>query len=451
MLMEFAREVEATQLPDLRLKKRLAKIVDALSTAPNRSIPEVMSSWAATKATYAFLDNERVTHAAILAGQQQATQERIAQYAAQGDQVVLLLQDTTSFDYRHHPATQELGPLENQYTQGFLVHTTLAARPNGVPLGVLEQQVWTRDAEQTGQAQKRHERPFQEKESYKWVQGLPDKDLALTPITVCDREAHIYEFLDEILTREQQVIVRASRGRSFTVEGLELFDAVEQWSPQGHHEVQLKRHPERAPRSAQVEVRYDTVTLKRPKRANCERETIAIQVVEVREVNPPKGEAALHWVILTTLPVTSLEASQQIVTWYSNRWLIERFHYVLKSGCRLEERQLRSAARLERFLAVCNQVAWRLLWLTYQARITPEASCEVALERDEWQALYATHHQTQQVPDTPPSLHEAVRWIARLGGFLGRKSDGDPGVNVLWRGWQRLQDIVATWRLLQAP
>lgn len=104
--------------------------------------------------------------------------------------------------------------------------------------------------------------------------------------------------------------------------------------------------------------------------------------------------------------------------WYGYRWLVERFHYVLKSGCKLEERQLKTQACLERLLAVFNIVAWRLLWLTYQACQTPEASCLVALSEEEWQALYAHHHHTTQLPATPPTLLEVTRWIAKLGGFF---------------------------------
>jgi len=136
---------------------------------------------------------------------------------------------------------------------------------------------------------------------------------------------------------------------------------------------------------------------------------------------------------------------------YTYRWLIEWFHYVLKSGCKLEDRQLQTQSRLERLLAVVNLIAWRLLWLTYQARQTPDASCLVALTEDEWQALYAHHHRTLQLPATPPTLGQVTRWIAQLGGFLGRKSNGEPGVKVLWRGWMHLQNIVDTWRLLHPP
>ena len=173
-------------------------------------------------------------------------------------------------------------------------------------------------------------------------------------------------------------------------------------------------------------------------------------MVLAEEVDPPAGETAVRWLLLTTMPVSSVEAAVQVVLWYSLRWLIERYHYVLKSGCRIEELQLETMQRLERALATYCIVAWRLLWLTYEARQAPDASCEVLLHKDEWQALYATIHQTPTPPEQPPTLHEAVSWIARLGGFLGRTSDGEPGVQVIWRGWRRLQDIAATWRLLHS-
>lgn len=174
-------------------------------------------------------------------------------------------------------------------------------------------------------------------------------------------------------------------------------------------------------------------------------------MVEVYELHPPQGEAGVHWLLLTSLPLISLMQARQVVDWYNYRWLIERFHYVLKSGCRLEERQLRNRARLERLLGLFNLVAWNLLWLTYQTRQTPEASCQVALTTQEWQALYAFIHHTRHIPPVPPSLHDTMRWIAQLGGFLARKGDGDPGIKVLWRGWQRLHDIAATWQILSPP
>lgn len=455
-------EVEATPLPDWRLNKRLNIMLENLSQAPEQSIPQAMGNWQATKAAYEFLDNERVSHAALVAGQRQITSERIHQRAAQGDTVVLCVQDTTDFNFNHHPATSGLGPLANQHMSGFLAHTNLAVSAQGVPLGLLEQEVWVRNAAETGKSKQRHQRRFEEKESYKWVKGLPcvmsppEQETSLAQldiqwVTVCDREAHIYEFLDEVQQQEQAFIVRASRGRSFTPDGQDLFDAIKPMPVQQVDRLTLPRHPQRQEREAQVELRYGQVTLRRPRRAKTPSETITVHVVEVLEPNPPPGERAVHWVLLTSLPVENLADAQAIVHWYSYRWLVERFHYVLKSGCRLEERQLREQKRLERLLGVFNMIAWQLLWLTYQARQTPQTSCLEALEPHEWHALYAHTHQTIEIPATPPTLGEAVQWIAQLGGFLGRKGDGEPGVKVLWRGLTRLRDISATWLLFHPP
>jgi hypothetical protein len=368
----------------------------------------------------------------------------------QGAREVLLVEDTTSFNFGHHPGTEGVGPLENVSCRGFLAHSTLAVSAVGVPLGLLDQQVWVRRDEDTGQRAKRHERPFEQKESYKWVQGLPAPEAVTdTPalVVVCDAEGHIYEFLDVVVERSLDFVVRAADVRSFTPDGQALFEAVAQQAVQQQYVISLKRRSDCAARDAQVELRFGSITLKRPNRAQTPRASLTVSVVDVFEPDPPDGEAGLHWLLLTSLPVPTIEQAHQITRWYSYRWLVERFHYVLKSGCKLEASQLRQEARLERLLAVYSLVAWKLLWLTYQARQTPEAPCTVALQPAEWQALYAFIHRTQKLPNSPPSLRQAVHWIGQLGGFLGRKGDHDPGVKVLWRGWTRLQDIVETWSI----
>ena len=154
------------------------------------------------------------------------------------------------------------------------------------------------------------------------------------------------------------------------------------------------------------------------------------------------------WLLFTTLAVTDLQEALQCVRWYSYRWLIERYHYVLKSGCGLEELQLEEAQRVHRALATYCIVAWRLLWLTYEARQNPDAPCDQVLEVHEWQSLYCTMQKTPVPPERPPSLGLAVRWIAQLGGFLARKGDGNPGAKTIWRGILRLHDIAETWKLL---
>ena len=442
-------DIEYIELPDERLKRRLELLVEEMSGGPGRSIPEMSGGWPETKGAYRFYDNKRVSREDIVAGQRAACMARLREQPAER---VLLVQDTTSFDFKHHPETSGMGPLENKATWGFMAHSTLMVSEAGVPLGMWEQQVWVRDEETVGKREQRHERAFETKESYKWVLGLPDLSAlkqVTQVITVCDREAHIYKFIDKATTQGADFIVRASRGRSFTQAGKDIFAEVAEWPVQKSYSLALPRRPQRPARDAQVELRFGTLTLPAPRRAQATHATLTVQLVEVIEPNPPPDQEAVHWLLLTSLPVLTLAQAQQIVTWYTYRWLIERFHYVLKSGCKLEMRQLQSQARLERLLAVCNLVAWRLLWLTYQARLTPNLGC--ALTTDEWQALYAYHHRSTRLPSTPPTLQQATRWIAQLGGFLGRKSDGEPGVKVLWRGWMRLQDITDTWLLLHPP
>lgn len=396
-----------------------------------------------------FWGNERVSHQAIIAVQKAETRQRMRE-----EDTVLLVQDTTSFNFSHHPATAGLGPLENPHCRGFLAHSTLAVSRVGVPLGLIEQQVWVRSDAETGKRHQRHQRPFEEKESYKWVKGLPQADQTNSGqgyVVVCDAEAHSYECLDEMVEQGFDFIVRAADARGFTEEGQALFASIAQQRVQQRFTLTLKRRPDREARDAELELRLGQVTLKRPQRVTARDETLTVFVVDVFEPHPPAGEEAVHWVLLTSLPVLTVEQAQQIVLWYSYRWLVERFHFVLKSGCKLEESQLRQESGLERLLAVYSGVAWKLLWLTYQARQTPQIACTLALQPTEWQALYAFIHRTQTIPNTPPSLRQAVRWIGQLGGFLARNGDGEPGVKVLWRGWTRLQDIVQTWAIFHPP
>ena len=181
---------------------------------------------------------------------------------------------------------------------------------------------------------------------------------------------------------------------------------------------------------------------------------MTLQAILVREEQPPANLAELgdheplEWLLLTNTPVSHFDAAVQVVAWYCCRWQIEVFHKVLKSGCRVEDCLLQTAARLQNYIALMSVVAWRLHWLTYINRTAPDLPCTHILTTVEWQALYLRMHHTTQFPPTPPTVRQAVRWIAQLGGFLGRKSDGEPGVTVIWWGWQRLQDLTATWEVV---
>ena len=152
---------------------------------------------------------------------------------------------------------------------------------------------------------------------------------------------------------------------------------------------------------------------------------------------------------LTNWDVNCFEDAVQIVKWYRCRWQIEVFFKVLKSGCAIEDCRLETNERLYPFIALKSVIAWRLHWMTYVNRHEPDMVCTVILAEHEWQALYMRIHRTSTLPAEPPTVYQTVRWIGQLGGFLGRKNDGEPGITVIWRGWLRLQDIAATWYLVK--
>ena len=267
-------------------------------------------------------------------------------------------------------------------------------------------------------------------------------------VNVGDREADVYEVF--VLSRklQQDVLVRAAWNRAVDHEERYLWDVLEAAPVAGTVTVTVPRQGTQPGRTATLTVQFAAVTLKPPRhRAQEHLPTLPVYGVLAREIAPPAGVKPIEWLLLTTVPVMTLAEACERIQWYSCRWVIEIYHKILKSGCRIETRQLGTAARLERYLAIDSVVAWRVLGLTFQSRDTPEMSCEAFLDRDDWQALACYMNHTLTPPPQPPTLKQAARWIAQLGGFLGRKGDGDPGVTVMWRGLQRLYDLVAMWRL----
>lgn len=370
-----------------------------------------------------------------------------------GSGVVLAVEDTTSFNFTHHPATTGLGVIENNRSAGFYAHTTLAVSEDGVPLGLFDQQVWRRDKSPSKVPDAHKQLPITQKESMKWLTGLYQTQGSPSQVIVIgDREADVYELFQEATNRATDLIIRAKSNRCLMSEG-KLFEALEQQDFATTFEVEVVRQVNQERRIAQVGLRYASVTLRPPNRPKSSAviplTPLTLQVVEVLEINPPAEGAPIHWLLLTTLALHEVQDAQRILRFYTYRWVVERFHYVLKSGCKLEQSQLKSYDALTRFLALCSHQAWQILELTYQARVRPDEPCDSFLSPEQWQALQA--HQTGQLSSPCPTLAEATRSIAQLGGFIGRKSDGFPGVQVLWRGWQRLNDLVAMWMIFHPP
>lgn len=443
------QELRHAAFGDARLNRRLVRMVEDLAAQPSASVPQACGDWAATKAAYRFWDSSKVTPAKIREAHQKGTQERVAE-----QETVLLVQDTTNLDFTHHPGTEGLGYLDNRFMQGLKVHSALAVSAEGVPQGLIHQEVWARDPAELGKSQDRRKRAVEAKESQRWLTAHQATQATLEGIaqvvTVADREADMYDLFALPRRPGEHLLIRGSRDRRVDHETGYLESAIRDFPVCDQRTIELRRKADQPARQATLSIRYATLAIHPPRhhRRRASLDPIPLQVVLVEEENPPPETEPVCWLLLTTLPVDSLAQAEQCLVWYSYRWLIERYHYVLKSGCRLEELQLKKAERIERALATYCIVAWRLLWLTYKARRTPDAPCDAVFETYEWQALYCWFHKTPVPPPSAPTLRQAVRWIAQLGGFLGRKSDGDPGVKVIWQGLRRLSDIAETWRLV---
>lgn len=444
-----AEEMQYAELKDARLNKRLIKLVDGLIAQPNATVPQACGDWGSTKAAYRFWDSDCVSHEAILGSHIQSSIQRVE---SQG--CVLAIQDTTSIDFTHRAAAQGMGPLDHPMLSGLKVHSVLTATTEGVPLGLIAQQVWARDRDEVGKRHTRRKRKTSEKESQKWIWGLEATEqlVGTDVITVADREADVYDFMAAPRRAGHELLVRATHNRRVDQEARYLWEAVRESPQKAQRSLLLNRKDQKPARRAKLSIRYTTLSIN-PPRHGLKRDNpqpVKVYVILAEEHDAPKDDKPVCWLLITTLELTNTQQALQCLRWYSYRWLIERLHYVLKSGCNLEKLQLQEAGRIQRALATYSIVAWRLLWLTYEARNHPQMPCNSVLDKHEWQSLYCTIHKIPLPPKQPPSLREAVRMIAQLGGFLGRKGDGDPGVKTIWRGLTRLSDIANTWQLLHS-
>jgi hypothetical protein len=442
-------------LGDQRRFRRLGAVVGAWVQRAEASLPQFLADRAAVKAAYRFFANRAVTPQAILATARPDCLAKLAN-EARG----LLIQDTTGLDFTGHRATAGLGPTgtTRQHTRGFFVHSCLAVTTSGVPLGVVAQQLWARDPAAAGSGQQRRQRAWADKESQRWwtVEQASQLGLPATveTVTVADAEAAIFALFAAPRPPQAQLLIRVAQPQRCLADGQELGAAAAAAPVWGHYTVVLHARATRPARTAVCTLRVRSVTLRPPTNqppGRPYRTPLPRTALWVEEAQPPAGGAPLQWLLLTTLLVSSFVAAGVCVGYYSYRWLIEQYHFVLKTGGGVEQLQLQAEDRLERAVATACLVAIRLLWLTYLAREQPEAPCTAVFAPAEWQALVCTWTHTPVPPATPPTLREAVRLVALLGGFLGRTGDGEPGPRTLWRGLTRLADLTAMWRLLHQP
>jgi Transposase Tn5 dimerisation domain/Transposase DNA-binding len=443
-----SQEIHYSAFDDFRHGKRLRAVVGCLSKHPSQSVPQASEHKSESQSIYRLWANQRVKPEQIRASHRMSVIDRVNQQA-----IVLAIQDTTDLDFTSHPQTSGLGFIHQGKQQGIKVHSCIGVSGDGEPLGLLAQHNWIR-TEPKGKRGQRRKKETIDKESQRWLDTLKASEVGVNAqvklIHIGDREADIFDLLAMPRQANSELLIRAEHNRKVQQELDYLIPTIEQAAVMGHIEIKIERNPQRSARTACLAMRAMAVTIEVP-RHHQQRSTyhpIKLNIILVAEINPSTGDRPIRWLLLTTLPVETLNQVWQCVRWYSLRWLIERFHYTLKSGCKIEQLQLETKDRLLNALATYSIVAWRLMHLTYTARIHPQASCELVLLPAEWKLLrrkFEPKNRSQQ----PPTLHQAVGWIARLGGFLARKKDGEPGLKTIWRGIGVLHHLLAGSQLIR--
>jgi Transposase Tn5 dimerisation domain/Transposase DNA-binding len=473
-------ETATASFGDERLNERFPRLLDRMSQQPALKFPAACKGNAEAQAAYRFVNNDKVDPHKVFRPHRDATIERIR---IRKPPVVLIPQDTTEVDVtRRHEVMKDAGPLNDPGRVGFFVHAMMALTPERLPLGVIEADFHARDPDEfvrsaaKDAATKRAERwakPIEDKESVRWLEGyraacrVAEEVPETTVVSLSDSEGDIFECLLEgrrvAGRRKAEWIIRACQDRALVCDdpssggaatslrerlvAAPILDrlTIEVRKREPKSKDQRKRKQPRAARTAEVTVRAARVRLRGPARPGGKLADVDVNVVLVREEAPPPGEEPVEWILLTSLPINEVEEVLRVIGYYCCRWQIEIYFRILKSGCKVEESQLETAEAFLPYLSLCMIVAWRVQYVMMLGRDCPELPCDIAFDDDEWRAVYAVV-KGETPPAEPPSMGTMVKMIASLGGYLGRKCDGEPGPKAMWVGLRRMSDLALAWR-----
>lgn len=450
------KELAGCRFQDRRLGRRFRKFVGQLASKLGQTIPLACQDWTNTKAAYRFLSNGRVNEAAILAGHFQATRARFE--ATNGP--ILVLHDTTEFSYTRE-STQAIGILHNSFAGrgkegrprlhtvcGILMHSSLAATCEGLPLGLTAIKFWTRSKFKGTNALKRKVNPtrvpIKTKESVRWLENVKQSTALLGEPARCihigDRESDIYELFCTAQQSGTWFLVRTCVDRLADDGQHTVAAAMRRVKVKAHHRVEV-RDAKGAVSEATVRVKYHRLRVHPPAGKQKNYPPLMLTVIHAQEACAPRGREKIDWKLITNLPVRSRKDAIEKLTWYAMRWKIETFHKILKSGCRAEASKLRTAGRITNLIAVFCVLSWRIFWMTMMNRVAPTASPLVALTRLETRLVDTLIPSRPAEQRRESRLSRYLTKIARLGGYLARAKDPPPGNIVMWRGFARLMDI----------
>ena len=437
---------------DARLTKRMEKIGTQLSQTIGSSLSASCDgNEAALEGSYRFIRNNRVTAEKIAEGGYKATIK-----ACKGRRTLLAIEDTTSMSFSHE-VKEQLGDIcshKEAYHKGFLIHSSLIIDgEKEATIGLIEQHRWCREGATFGKKRQRDTRAYQDKESYKWEENAKAIALRLGKlmsrvITVCDREADVYEYLQYKMHNSQRFIIRAQHDRALHKETGLLFSQISNLTVLGKYKVKIAQKGGRAARTATIELKSKQITVCPPKRkTNSDLKALTFNIVFATETGCPKEAEPLQWTLLTTEKVDHFADARQITRYYEQRWRIEEFHKAWKTGAGAERQRMQNAEPLEKMIVILGFIAVRLLQLKEgfekehfapaEAEKTP---CTTVLLQDEWKVLWLSVEKEKKLPKKIPSLGWAYLAIARLGGWTDTKRTGRASWATIWKGWFRLQE-----------
>ena len=434
-------EFQHAEFGDTRLTDRLVQIGDELGSSPAESIPIACEDTASTKATYRFCDNEHVNSSEILASHRQAQQSRI-----QETDELLVVSDTTELTFPHHPAKEGLGDIgtAEMDIHGVKVHSTIGIDPQTHHMtGVIDQQSLIEDR-QTGNTHDTNgnDEPIPlETRHTKWIRGdrrarawLPED---VRPIFVHDRAADDFSLYAEIIDEMDNAgfLVRAQYNRKIRTpagKDAKLFDWSSDLPEEGRTTIDIQQAGGRKARTAELSIATETCDLLPTNSAPDGADPISVNVVRVEEVG--ESEDPMQWVLLTTASAENIDEALTVIEHYRLRWRIEDWHKALKTGCKIEERQLQTWDRMDVLLGVYSVIAWKVLELRDLARENSAADPAVLLSDAERAVLEA------KFPELRGESGKAYAVsVAKLGGYLDRGSDPPPGWQAMWKGLQKLR------------
>jgi len=431
----------------VRLEKRFLKTMEILGRKPDKSIWVCSKNRAEAKATYRMLSNDSLDREEILRSHREAVHLRMVD----AGEVILLIQDTSGLNYNTQKKMEGLGLMCDK-TLGINVHSCIAVTASGLALGVLDQIYYNHEEEDSNltKSQKRN-RPLEEKESVRWVNTLRDSTANLPEgvkvVTVCDREGDMYELFNEAVSTGKEFLIRVAHNRN-TKEDTKIKDEIMKKPCDFKVETTIPRDSRKGikEREAKLEVRFGSFEVKRPKSLdkfkNLE-DSHKVNIVYIKEEESEGKIEPIEWFLMTNCPVKDAMSAYEKVQWYVQRWKIERFHYVLKSGCNVEKLQERSVEKMKTLILMYSIIAMTIMNITYIARLFPDLPCTVCFEEEEWKVLYCTANKTNTPPDEPYTIAEAVRYLSLLGGPKRAPSDGPPGVKTIWLGLECLNNLLA--------